>query len=45
MRTGGMALEYMGAYQNGFNTERQGCLQVTGSNCRSGVSGFSFRGV
>lgn len=32
-------------YQNGFNTDRQGCLQVTGSNWRRGVSGFSFNGV
>lgn len=33
------------AYQNGFKTERQGCLHVTGSNCSSGVSAFSFSGV
>lgn len=31
--------------QNGFRTERQGCLQVTGSNCSNGDSGFSLRGV
>jgi hypothetical protein len=33
------------SYQNGFNTERQGCLHVTGSKWRRGVSGFSFNGV
>ena len=31
--------------QNGFRTERHGCLQVTGSNCSNGDSGFSLRGV
>lgn len=32
-------------YQKGFRTERQGCLQVTGSNCNRGVSSFSLSGV
>jgi hypothetical protein len=32
-------------YAKGFSTARQGCLQVTGSYCRYGVSGFSFKGV
>lgn len=32
-------------YAKGFNTARHGCLQVTGSYCRNGVSGFSFKGV
>lgn len=40
-----LAEKHRRAYQKGFKTERQGCLQVTGSNWRSGVSGFSFRGV
>lgn len=34
-----------GSHQNGLRTERHGCLQVTGSNCSKGVSGFSFKGV
>jgi hypothetical protein len=33
------------AHQKGFRTALQGGLQVTGSNWRRGVSGFSFRGV
>ena len=33
------------AYQKGFKTERQGCLQVTGSKARTWLSGLSFRGV
>lgn len=33
------------ADQKGLRTDRQGCLQVTGSNCRRGVSDFSFKGV
>jgi hypothetical protein len=32
-------------YAKGFSTARQGCLQVTGSYCRYGISGFSFKGV
>ena len=32
-------------HQKGFNTDLQGCLHITGSNCSSGVSGFSFSGV
>lgn len=35
----------LNAYQKGFNTDLHGCLQITGSNCKIGVSGFSFRGV
>lgn len=33
------------AYQYGFSTALQGGLQIIGSNCSSGVSGFSFNGV
>jgi len=33
------------AHQKGLRTERHGCLQVTGSKCSKGVSGFSFKGV
>jgi len=32
-------------YQKGFSTDLHGGLQITGSNCRTGVSGISFRGV
>jgi hypothetical protein len=32
-------------YAYGFKTALHGCLQVTGSYCRRGVSGFSFKGV
>lgn len=32
-------------YQKGFNTDLHGGLQITGSNCKTGVSGISFRGV
>jgi len=39
------ARESGSAHQNGLRTERQGCLQVTGSNDRIGLSGFSLSGV
>lgn len=32
-------------YQYGLSTALQGGLQIIGSNCNSGVSGFSFNGV
>lgn len=35
----------VGPYAKGFSTALQGALQVTGSYCKSGVSGFSLRGV
>ena len=33
------------AHAKGLRTALQGCLQVTGSYWRRGVSGFSFNGV
>lgn len=33
------------AYANGLRTALHGCLQVTGSYCSRGESGFSFNGV
>lgn len=32
-------------YQKGFRTDLHGALQITGSNCNNGLSGFSLRGV
>jgi len=32
-------------YQKGFKTDLHGALQMTGSNCSRGLSGFSLRGV
>jgi hypothetical protein len=32
-------------HQKGFRTDLHGALQITGSNCKRGVSGFSLRGV
>lgn len=40
-----LILSWLTTYQKGFKRARHVCLQVTGSYCRRGVSGFSFKGV